>query len=144
MRTFRALAFAAALSVSFLACEGDGPTAADDADPSNDGTAGGGTGPAYVTISGTIYANSDASGFTNPVPNAEVRTSLDTAMATTDTAGRFTLVTTTAVPSRCTEYTLIVTAFGYAPYQVTGNWGSKAEGKTISLFPQAPTQIARC
>lgn len=134
MRTFRAMAFAAALSVSTLACEGDdGPTAADAA-----------TGASYVTISGTVYANSDAGGFTNPVPNAEIRTSLDNAMTTTDTAGRFTLVTTTPAPARCTEYALIITAFGYAPYQVTGNWGTKAEGKTISLFPQVPTQISRC
>ena len=152
MRVFRSVALAAMLACVTFACGGD-PTGTEEPGLNDGGNPGGTPGGTYVGpifISGTVYANVTQNAscpngcFSNPLPGAQISTSLDGSTVTTDSAGRFRLITTVAAGTRCQEYTVTITAQGYAPYRVSGAWGFNSENRSFALFPQAPTQVARC
>ena len=148
MRAYRAVGLAAALCWLSLGCGGDGVTGNEEENPAGGG--GGGTDTTPISVEGIVYAKVNTgtgcpSGcFTEPLPGAQVSTSLDGSSVTTDSAGRFRLVTTTQSRSNCTEYAVVITAQGYAPYRVTGAWGNHPQGRSFALFPPMPTAVARC
>ena len=142
MRAFRAAGIAMALGLA-LACGGDGVSSDENGNPVVDNS--------MISLAGTVYASattgvgcSPACSYGAPLFGAKVTTSLDGATATTDTAGRFTLVTTTRSATGCMSYTVTITAQGYTTYKVTGAWGNHADGKSFSMAPPLPTAVASC
>ena len=97
--------------------------------------------PAFE-IEGQVFARNGS----NPVVGAVVTTSLDGSTATTDSQGRFHLVTNTIVKrGECRDYTITITAAGLPTYSVRGNWGSGVvAGQTFSLSPPGPAMIPSC
>lgn len=95
-----------------------------------------------VEIEGQVFARNGS----NPVVGAVVTTSLDGSTATTDSQGRFHLVTNTIVKrGECRDYTITITAAGLPTYSVRGNWGSGVvAGQTFSLSPPGPAMIPSC
>lgn len=153
MRTFR-VGIAAALISLALGC-GDNATGVDGGGDGDGGGIGGGndydpSDNTPVSLEGTVYANvvvnSDCPNgcFSNPLPGAQVSTSLDGMSVTTGANGRFSLVTATQSHGTCAEWTVTITAQAYAPFVVTGAWGNHAKELSFGLFPPFPTAINGC
>ena len=93
-----------------------------------------------------VHTNPTVAGpctYMDPVNGAVVSTSLDSATATTDASGRFSLVTQTA-PAKdygCKPYTLTIRASGYPTYSVTGTWGSHGKNQTFTMATSEPAIV---
>lgn len=123
---------------------------------------GGGTGPSpddsnlgFVSKSGQVFSSVSSVGpckiapgvpsapiecYSNPVAAAVVSTSIDSATATTDAAGRFLLVTNMSKERfrGCQSYTLTITAAGHPTYNVTGPHGT--DGGIPALYSLSPPE----
>ena len=84
--------------------------------------------------------------YSGPVAGAVTSTSIDTATATTDSAGRFLLTTNTPKANfgGCTPYTLTITAAGHPTYSVTGPHGTGGGRQLFSLSPPTPSFVGNC
>jgi hypothetical protein len=141
MRALKAATIAITVGLMTVACGGSDGTSPDNG---GDGGGGGQNVADMITLKGIVYGQANtgsgcnpACSFVNPLPGAEVGTSLDGVKITTDSQGRFTLTTQTKSFSKCTEFMVNITAIGYTPYHVAGAWGNHSE-RNFALAPPIP------
>ncbi len=92
----------------------------------------------YVTISGNIYEGNHGSfGFppdgNQPIANATISTSLDSATVVANADGSFELITNTISQSSQGSYTITINAAGYQTFSVEHDWGSHPSNQTFYL-----------
>ena len=130
MRSLRALCIAAALALAAGCLFPTEP----DTDPIRPN----------VQMSGTVYGHfrPSASGFgpgvySVPVAGALISTSLDSATATTDASGNYSLLTQTPRES-CQPFTVTIRAAGRPTYSDLGTWATT--GQIFALDPPTPSE----
>lgn len=98
-----------------------------------------------VSMSGTVYGRfvdsqtTDPGTYADPVAGAVLSTSLDSATATTDASGRYTLVTNTKQDG-CAPFTVTIRAAGRPTYIGHGTW--PPTGQIFALDPPMPSEAS--